>query len=929
MNPAFPNLQNANIAQLNKYIYCPSGKCLLMPEIEYSNTPLKTKLLISCKCQEKDGMKINMNLNEFLDRSSHLICFICKKKIFDEQILFCLACRNTFDSHCIQNHSKNSGHLNYFQLNTNNIFNTCLMHHNPYMFRCTNCAQSFCKDCNFSEHDENGHDLNQIKKLLLNQSEIDKKKALFEKQKKLFEKIKDINNNFISSLENDILLKERIINSFEKCKNDYNSILNFNNLNITNNEKYETILENLLSNKKETNENDITNNDFVNNYLSILYYSLMINNDSNLNDSLIKDFENKVIKINSDNNAENKYIKNKELSIGKEINFSIKSNNRNYNLLINSNRFYNNTSPLGEFRYYSNINSLSETNTINKGNQYFPGINAINDNKKFNYIQTNPNLIPDENIQKIPNNYDYFIQNDININSSINKSFSSKKKHSNFDKNDKNTSSLSNSQNHSDKNIQSKSVRYNKPSSLKKKPEKERPKTQKIEDSSSMNIESDVNSEGMSQKSNKNKRNNSNEINNMIVLQSGNIAVSRKEAIEIYDLRKIDFSGVDCYYDNDLIQKMCLLQRINLVKGRKINYVFQFCDGTLFCATYQKIFRVKLLNNDSNYEIISFIKIAVSELPTKIISLGDSILAILSEQKKNCNIKIYQKIENVDEENKENNLKKNENKNNKEKDALEDNFNDVPAIGNSGLFFNCNKELNEDPSFLLIIKNVNKSLKLWTSIHPIKKDKSDKIYLYEFIAISNKTYDLGGNKIAFFGIYKNIKEDYCSKLIKEIDNISCSVEADSICQINDKYLIVGLQNHNLIGQISGFAFIDINNREISRIIQDNEISCVFYNANKNLLFASMEVRNKKQNYFMTKIYKIISNKGDRGNEEIDLQNIYEYKNKHTDTITSIQEMNNSYFKLNLERQDIANNLIFVTSSKDSTLEVIKAEIENK
>ena len=40
-------------------------------------------------------------------------------------------------------------------------------------------------------------------------------------------------------------------------------------------------------------------------------------------------------------------------------------------------------------------------------------------------------------------------------------------------------------------------------------------------------------------------------------------------------------------------------------------------------------------------------------------------------------------------------------------------------------------------------------------------------------------------------------------------------------------------------------------------------------------------------------------------------------------------MNNSYFKLNLERQDIANNLIFVTSSKDSTLEVIKAEIENK
>ena len=66
---------------------------------------------------------------------------------------------------------------------------------------------------------------------------------------------------------------------------------------------------------------------------------------------------------------------------------------------------------------------------------------------------------------------------------------------------------------------------------------------------------------------------------------------------------------------------------------------------------------------------------------------------------------IYQKIENVDEENKENNLKKNENENNKEKDALEDNFNDVPAIGNSGLFFNCNKELNED-DYLSLLKSI-------------------------------------------------------------------------------------------------------------------------------------------------------------------------------------------------------------------------------
>ena len=432
---------------------------------------------------------------------------------------------------------------------------------------------------------------------------------------------------------------------------------------------------------------------------------------------------------------------------------------------------------------------------------------------------------------------------------------------------------------------------------------------------------------------------NSNYINNMIILKSGNIAVSMKEAIEIYNLRQLNFSGANCFYNNDLIQNNCLLQRINLIRNRKISYVFQLLDETLLCSTYAKIFRIKLTNNDLNYEIMSCLYLGASELPTKIISLGNSFLVILTEQKINCNIKIYRKIDNIESdsnnlaENKVNEKSEEINKSkskNEKNPSINNNCRDVPPIGNCD--FNKNKEINEDTSFELINKNINEPRKLWVSIHPIERKYNNNIndeeenYFHEFVATSNATYDLGKDTVAFFGIKKDRKGDYIIKIIKEIDELSCSAEADSICQINENYLCIGLQNHNLKGQISGFAFIDLNKRDIIRIVRDEEISCVCYNDKNNLLFASMEVRDPKRNYFSTKIYNVIQNKGDKGNEEIELKEIYKYRNNHTDTISSIQQMTGSYFKDNLEEQNILGNIIFATSSKDSTLEVVKAEI---
>ena len=163
--------------------------------------------------------------------------------------------------------------------------------------------------------------------------------------------------------------------------------------------------------------------------------------------------------------------------------------------------------------------------------------------------------------------------------------------------------------------------------------------------------------------------------------------------------------------------------------------------------------------------------------------------------------------------------------------------------------------------------------------------------------------------------------------ISLIENISCSIQVNSICQLKDKYLCVGLQNHNLEGQVSGFAIIDIYTREISRIIRDQEISCLYYSLENNLLIASMEVRDIKGNYFMNRIYKVTNNVGDKGKEEIDLKKVYEYKNGHKDTVSSIFDLKPFYIRVNIENDKINENIILATSSHDSNLEVIKTNIK--
>ena len=289
----FPNIDS----QINKYIFCPSGNCLNIPEIHYSNTPLKTEFQFNCEC---DINNKNMDLKEFLDKSSHVNCLICLRKITDNKINYCKNCKAIFDNSCLEYHKM----LSHDILLNEYIFNFCLEHKNRYMFRCMECNKSLCINCDLNSHNDKLHTLNQISRFSLNIKSIDEIKSIIDKQKKFFEKIKNIYNNIIQSLENDIEIKERIVNNYMTNKYNYNSYLNMNNLTVYNNEKYEKLLDDILL-KSEQNKNakkEIDTNDYINNYLSIFYYSLMINKEEEINNSLIKDLAMKINNININKN---------------------------------------------------------------------------------------------------------------------------------------------------------------------------------------------------------------------------------------------------------------------------------------------------------------------------------------------------------------------------------------------------------------------------------------------------------------------------------------------------------------------------------------------------------------------------------------------------------------------------------------------------
>jgi len=944
------NYMSGNSAS-NDYIFCIYDKCLKIPEIMYTYNPLNSDIMYRCDFHNNKEIK-HVDISEFLEKSSKIKCSECESNINYEFLYYCKQCKNVFDFYCSNQHENDYKH-DMIQITKLHLFNNCLIHNSPFIYRCNNCNQCLC-NYDLTNHQNNGHKIVKIIDYLNNNKEQNRINSTFQKQKEILEKIKLINNKFIDSLEKDILIKQRIINNKEKNKYNFQANSNYNCLEIKNNKKYEELLEYIISKEDiiEEKKCSLDKESIIHRVLMLLYYSMMINTNQKFNDSLIDSLENiiKKIKENSqliEEDKRNEKLKTNfvDLQKSKEINiesinakkYNFPENNTKFNNRINinkSNKKIDVSNKNGLYDYIPNSRNIFQKilNSINN-NKNCENIQKANVNSKNSSFSINNKIKSDDNNQencKIKynsnNNNNNNNNNNIfskNLNAS-NIKHSSSKSQSNNIINNNNINDKSQNINISFNNNSKQLLNFNNNIIPNNNKESE-------SDNSSINKNSNDQMKGINEKINKNNES----IFNMIIISSGNIALSKKEAVEIYDFKKLNLSGNNIikYNDKQIKENNCLIQRINLAKGKRIGYVFEFPDKTLLCSTFSRIFRIKLLNNDLSHDIIGIIKLANYESPTKIISLGNSLLIVLSELKNSCYLKAFIKKEennkiDMSESNLNNSIEIDESSYKDSADQLSNDIGDVPPIGN-GLF--SKKSIEVDESFKLYpSKNLNKDRKLLLSIEEIKKNKNDE-YLYEFICTSNEIYNRGEDKMDFYGVKEigNGKLYFCK--IKTIKNISCSIHVNSICQLNDKYMCVGLQNHDLNGQISGFAIIDIDTREICRVIRDDEINSLYYIKDKNLLIASMEVRDNIKNFFMTKIYKIINNRNDKGKEEIDFKSIYNYKNEHDDNISTIVEFKSFCIRLIMEEKEQKDadkqQIIIITSSHDSTIEVLKTFIE--
>jgi len=956
MNKMDENYMSGNSAS-NDYIFCIYDKCLKIPEIMYTYNPLNSDIMYRCDFHNNKEIK-HVDISEFLEKSSKIKCSECESNINYEFLYYCKQCKNVFDFYCSNQHENDYKH-DMIQITKLHLFNNCLIHNSPFIYRCNNCNQCLC-NYDLTNHQNNGHKIVKIIDYLNNNKEQNRINSTFQKQKEILEKIKLINNKFIDSLEKDILIKQRIINNKEKNKYNFQANSNYNCLEIKNNKKYEELLEYIISKEDiiEEKKCSLDKESIIHRVLMLLYYSMMINTNQKFNDSLIDSLENiiKKIKENSqliEEDKRNEKLKTNfvDLQKSKEINiesinakkYNFPENNTKFNNRINinkSNKKIDVSNKNGLYDYIPNSRNIFQKilNSINN-NKNCENIQKANVNSKNSSFSINNKIKSDDNNQencKIKynsnNNNNNNNSNNNNNNNNIfsknlnasNIKHSSSKSQSNNIINNNNINDKSQNINISFNNNSKQLLNFNNNIIPNNNKESE-------SDNSSINKNSNDQMKGINEKINKNNES----IFNMIIISSGNIALSKKEAVEIYDFKKLNLSGNNIikYNDKQIKENNCLIQRINLAKGKRIGYVFEFPDKTLLCSTFSRIFRIKLLNNDLSHDIIGIIKLANYESPTKIISLGNSLLIVLSELKNSCYLKAFIKKEennkiDMSESNLNNSIEIDESSYKDSADQLSNDIGDVPPIGN-GLF--SKKSIEVDESFKLYpSKNLNKDRKLLLSIEEIKKNKNDE-YLYEFICTSNEIYNRGEDKMDFYGVKEigNGKLYFCK--IKTIKNISCSIHVNSICQLNDKYMCVGLQNHDLNGQISGFAIIDIDTREICRVIRDDEINSLYYIKDKNLLIASMEVRDNIKNFFMTKIYKIINNRNDKGKEEIDFKSIYNYKNEHDDNISTIVEFKSFCIRLIMEEKEQKDadkqQIIIITSSHDSTIEVLKTFIE--
>ena len=827
----------------NSITICPDINCLNIPRINLLNNSHKIK--ITCNMHNEPNIG-NFNISNYLSNNnnfeSKLLCFFCSKSLKENEYFFYYNNWKKFIcNQCYQNNIFHDYSL-VQRTNLSNFWTKCAIHENPYIKYCKICNISLCKDCSNEQHKE--HILFDIEQK--NQNQIEEIKQNLSIQEKYFEIVKNIISNCLNQMKSELNLKRLILNNYIKNSRNWNSVENLN----------ETITHlNQLFKQKIDILNNEENSSFEDKLLCLHYYYKMVNkrlNNNNLiNKELYETVTNhkditsdliNVINIEKDGNclyrAISYFLFNDQINhsyIRKEIKERAQQIQRNNplkldlieNLNLSISRYINDKMNEGAFAGDYEISLAHQLYNIN-----IVVYEKINDNEFsfINFYNDDGNNNRDLLILILENNNHYKL------------GYLKKKENDNIKK-EKYKENLE--KNQLKKEVDKKEIKLFNPIKM---------TNNNILQKKS--IDSFISEKGIKISSFVEKS----EIFCMIRLSSGNLTLGLSNGIiKIYDVNKICL--IDGIYDDESKERYSLLT-INTFKGKRISYLYELKDKTLLCATCSKIHHIQLKNGDKEFDYIDEINLTKGEFPKRIIELRNKLVVSLGEKiiinenlnKRECILKIFSPKKIIEEENSFCLLNDNESINSRNLNSNSDEWEEIYSFGSEDSSMNKEKMLKND-----LNKNNKNAEKIFIcSIFPITNKKNiNEGNVFEFISTSNKTFKEGKNCIQFFVLLQNQeKKIYRIFIDKIIKDMPCSRLVDSICQLNEDYIAIGLQLESE-ESMNGIAILDKNKREIITLIRGLSIGLLNRNINNSkLIFFTTNQTKEVKKCNELRIYKL-------------------------------------------------------------------------
>ena len=841
----------------NNAIFCP--ECWEIPKLSLNT--LNNKIISNCS---QNFHQKEYTSKEFCQKClshslSNIICKICKLSISQlntlvssdksnasnnqNSLIYCEQCKDFYCFKCQKKHVRQK--KNHLFIIISKIGVLCPFHNLSYSSYCFTCNKNICLKC---VNNHISHKLIPFSKIKPFSQEISQKKMEINRERTELKKVELIFKDAINLIYmkfnklmeyklEEINFKENIIMTYEMRNNNFNSIINFRDLNVN----FQKFNYNLFS-PEGLNDTEILDDSIGIDKIRIIYDYLQnkkfqifnankksINYDDLLNDTELKkeliypkNLKKKDIRgytyINNDDSDFEEKERYYELARSLEIrdiktkkykktliNHKINKENKHYKI---------NKDPDSDKKTkYCSINSDSNLNINDENNTSIRDINendVINKNVPVSKSWVKPerdkikniqNSIPkeektfklgDKYLASIRNKKEQFNSQENNItflnNENINyikfnkidtetndfKSFMNKSKE--IDE----TEIINKTEKNSIPNYYTKKIR-NKNEKLKMKLNSDEKEIRRL----SLYIPKKI----------KTIYDNKKEIMNLIILHDNNFCTSSWDSsIKIFNSQTYE-----------------LLLKINEPNNNDVCYVSQLHDDSIILCS-NRIFKYRLFDNDKNYSLETIIS-GYNDYVIKVIELKDNSLVTCDWEYR---IKVWKKILN---------------------------------------------NMNGSTQYELIKSNINEGEHL-SSLCRINDN--------EFVSSSNSHLENGNDVLRFYDInYNNYKT---------INNISCSELVDTLCQINEQFLCVALQKWNS-NQMKGIAVVDLIKKQIINKIQSDSMTCIslINNKEKIIITGGRDKTNKKS---IIRQWKL-KNKGE-------LVQLYEICSEQNDAITSIK-----------------------------------------